>query len=555
MGARMEDSFTIIHKMSYSAFSSLFLFIILSLLSFSFSASAHIHDDIHGDFLRCLSHHLANSSTSFSKLIYTPNDPSYITVLNSTIQNPRYSTPSTPKPLVIVTPLRASHVQATVKCSKKLGLQIRTRSGGHDLEGRSYVAEVPFVIIDLRNLSSITIDAEEKTAWVQSGATIGELYLRISEKSGNLGFPAGICHTVGVGGHFSGGGYGGLMRKYGLAADNVLDAHLVNAEGEILDRKSMGEDLFWAIRGGGGASFGVVLDWKIKLVYVPSKVTIFTLNKSLKKNETKKLVHRWQYVANKFHEDLLVFIRFQTVNSTQGGNKKVTLQASFNSLYLGGIDRLLDLMQKDFPELGLARKDCSEVSWIESILLFAGFPSGVSPKALLDKTPLLAGFSPFKLKSDYVKKPIPENVLEGMWDRMYEVEVGMAFIQMFPYGARMSEISESEIPFPHRAGNVYHLSYFVSWNEEPKRHLSWIRRLYRSLTPYVSKNPRATYYNYRDLDIGINNNEGTISYEQASIWGTKYFKNNFERLVQVKTAVDPTNFFRNEQSIPPFSRQ
>ncbi|KAJ7015315.1 cannabidiolic acid synthase-like [Populus alba x Populus x berolinensis] len=72
------------------------------------------------------------------------------------------------------------------------------------------------------------------------------------------------------------------------------------------------------------------------------------------------------------------------------------------------------------------------------------------------------------------------------------------------------------------------------------------------MTPYVTKNPRQAYINYRDLDLGMNN-LGNTSYKQARIWGTKYFKNNFDRLVHVKTKVDPDNFFRNEQSIPPLS--
>jgi hypothetical protein len=70
------------------------------------------------------------------------------------------------------------------------------------------------------------------------------------------------------------------------------------------------------------------------------------------------------------------------------------------------------------------------------------------------------------------------------------------------------------------------------------------------MEPFVSKSPRSAYLNYRDLDIGVNNKIGYTSYKQASIWGVKYFNNNFKRLAQVKTKVDPQNFFRNEQSIP-----
>ncbi|MBA0806415.1 hypothetical protein Gohar_005869, partial [Gossypium harknessii] len=190
----------------------------------------------------------------------------------------RLSTPSTPTPLVIITPLHASHIQATVHCCKKHGLQLRIRSGGHDFEGLSYTTtyEVPFVVIDLLNLRSVRINVEKGTAWVESGATVGELYYEIAKRSRTLAFPAGIGHTVGVGGHLSGGGFGLLFRKYGLAADNVIDARLIDVKERILDRKSMGEDLFWAIRGGGGGSFGVVLAWKLKLVAVPAIVTVFT---------------------------------------------------------------------------------------------------------------------------------------------------------------------------------------------------------------------------------------------------------------------------------------
>ncbi|MFQ6638934.1 hypothetical protein Gotur_015115 [Gossypium turneri] len=127
--------------------------------------------------------------------------------------------------------MQESHVQATVICAKSQGLQIRIGSGGHDYEGLSYVSEIPFVVLDMFNLRSVTID-----------------------KTVSYGFPAGAYPTLGVGEHFSGGGYGNLMRKYGLAVDNIFDARLVDVNGTILNRESMGEDLFWATRGGGGVA-------------------------------------------------------------------------------------------------------------------------------------------------------------------------------------------------------------------------------------------------------------------------------------------------------------
>ena len=70
------------------------------------------------------------------------------------------------------------------------------------------------------------------------------------------------------------------------------------------------------------------------------------------------------------------------------------------------------------------------------------------------------------------------------------------------------------------------------------------------MTPFVSKNPREAYVNFRDLDLGDGHGCGS-SYLEASKWGRKYFKGNFRRLALLKGVVDPNNFFCNEQSIPP----
>ncbi|KAL2474835.1 FAD-binding Berberine family protein [Abeliophyllum distichum] len=491
--------------------SSLLFILLFVIFSCSWTVSSHEHDE----FLLCMPLQ-SNNHSSISNIVYTPKNSSYLSILNFSIQNLRFESVTTPKPLVIITPLHESQIQPVIYCAKENGIQIRVRSGGHDYEGLSYTSQVPFVIIDLVNLREINVDVEKKTAWIQAGARLGELYYRIAEKSRTLGFPGGVCPTVGAGGHISGGGYGTLIRKYGLAADHVIDARIIDVNGRILDRKSM------------------------------EKVTVFTIAKTLEQNAT-NIVHRWQYIAHKLDKDLAVRVFISRVNSSQVGKK--TIQASFQSLFLGGVDRLLPLMQQSFPELGLQREDCTEMSWIESALYIYGLPVG-SLEVLLNRTQ--ANVRHFKAKVDYVQKPISKNGLEGIWKRFFEEEAAEAEMLFVPYGGRMDEVSESAIPFPHRAGNLYQIHYMVNWDEEEasERYINWIRRLYSYMASYVSKFPRAAYINYRDLDIGVNN-KGNTSYAKATIWGRKYFKNNFQRLVQVKTMVDPTNFFRNEQSIPP----
>lgn len=524
-------------------------FSLVSLLPFiSFPASSQNLEN----FLQCLSLQFPNSS-SITNVTYTQQNSSYESVLEAAIRNRRFNTPSTPKPIVIVTPLLESHIQATIHCSKEHGMNFRIRSGGHDYEGLSYVSsETPFVILDLVNFRSVEIDVGNGTAWVQSGATIGELYNTISKASSTLGYTAGVWSTVGVGGHFSGGGYGWLTRKYGLASDNVIDARLIDVNGRILDRKSMGEDLFWAIRGGGGASLGVILAWKINLVSVPETVTVFRVPRTLEQNAT-SLVHRWQYVADKMDENLTVRIFLRRVNSSQGGNG-TTVEAAFTSLYLGGIDTLLPLMQQSFPELGLVRENCTEMSWIQSVLNFGGFSINQSVDVLLNRSSVVDNLY-FKGKSDFVTEPISLSGIEMILTRFNEQpQLESSEVSFNPYGGRMSEISVSETPFPYRNGTTYNLHYSVSWQEEGtsalNRHMNWIRDFYGFMAPYVTQNPRSAYLNYRDLDIGVNNGGNSTSYEQASVWGLKYFGVNFERLARVKTAVDPGNFFRDEQSIP-----
>ncbi|KAG5601731.1 hypothetical protein H5410_033101 [Solanum commersonii] len=165
-------------------------------------------------------------------------------------------------------------------------MHVRARSAGRDYEGVSYVSEVPFVIVDLINLRTMNIDVNDKSA-----STIGKLYYRIGEKSKTLGFPAGVCPTVGVGGHFSGAGYCTMMRKYGLSSDSIVDARLIYANGTILDR-------------------------------------------TLEQNAT-KLIHKWQNVAPRFHEDLFIRIIINSLNSSdQGGNNKLTYIFSFIQLLI-----------------------------------------------------------------------------------------------------------------------------------------------------------------------------------------------------------------------------
>ncbi|XP_047172471.1 berberine bridge enzyme-like 21 [Vigna umbellata] len=523
---------------------------LLLTLSTSLAAPSS-NPSLYDNFLRCLTQQ-TKSSTPLSNIVFPQNNPAFPTVLENYIRNSRFNNSQTPKPLLIVTPLQESHVQGAVICAKAANVQIKIRSGGHDYEGISYVSQKPFIILDMFNLRAIKVDITNQVAVVQAGATLGELYYGIWKNSNVHGFPAGVCPTVGVGGTVSGAGYGNMLRKYGLSVDNVIDAQIVDVKGNLLNRKSMGEDLFWAIRGGGGASFGVVISYTFKLVPVPETVTIFRVEKTLETNVTATdLVVQWQQVAPTTDDRLFMRLLLQPVSSEVVKGKK-TMRATVVALFLGGAGEVVSILGKEFPLLGLKKEDCMEVRWIDSVLWWdddESLKNGEKPETLLNRNLNSGGF--LKRKSDYVEKAISRDGLVSIFKKMIELgKVGLVFN---PYGGKMSEIPSDATPFPHRKGNLFKIQYSVNWKDPSagadQNFTNQAKMLYSYMTPFVSQNPRRAYLNYRDIDIGVNN-FGKNSFEEGEVYGRKFFNQNFDRLVNIKTKVDPQNFFRNEQSIP-----
>lgn len=514
---------------------------------------------LHESFLRCVAR-LSPATADPSRLVHAPADASYPSLLNSTIQNLRFASPRTPRPSLLLTPSTVAEVQASVACCRAHGLTVRTRSGGHDYEGLSYRALRSvgggrgFAVVDVAAIRAVRVDAARRVARAQPGATLGELYYAVTEGSGGgLGFPAGICPTVCVGGHLSGGGFGPMMRKHGLAADNVVDAEVVDAEGRLLDRAAMGEGLFWAIRGGGGGSFGIVVSWTVRLVAVPSVVSVFTVRQLLRRDEDKqamvRLLTKWQLVAHALPDDLFVKVAIEPKVDEDNGERRPLVV--FKSMFLGNCSGMIAQMDKHLPELDIKSSDCREMNWLQSMLYFYGYTNGQPAEVLLDRT--LQPKDYYKFKLDYLTSPIPASGLTGLLTKIVEDKGGS--IDIDPQGGRMSEIPESDTPYAHRRGYLYNLQYCVKWGGDrnvsyEEKHLGWIRGVHEFMTPYVSKRPRAAYINFRDLDLGQNVEDYT-SYEKAMVWGEKYFRGNFRRLAMVKGEMDPEQVFWSEQSIPP----
>lgn len=529
----------------------LFMFIIIIIITPSQSTPTL-------NFISCLNQYNVNNFTLFPNI---QNDHSeeanynYYELLNFSIQNLRFTDSSVPKPVAIILPESIDQLANSVLCCRNESMELRVRCGGHSYEGTSSFSSdgASFVILDMSNLNKISVDLESETAWVQGGATLGEAYSAISEASNTHGFSAGSCPTVGVGGHIGGGGFGLLSRKYGLAADNVVDALLMDANGRLLNREAMGEDVFWAIRGGGGGVWGIVYAWKIKLLQVPRVVSGFVLSRPGSKQHVAKLVNKWQHVAPNLTDD---FYLSCFIGAGLPETKSIGLSATFKGFYLGPKHEALTILNNFFPELRVSEKDGKEMSWIESILFFSGLSNGSTISDLKNRYNQDKNY--FKAKSDYVRTPISVTGIRTALEILDKEPKG--YVIFDPYGGIMHKIGSEEIAFPHRNGNLFTIQYIVAWygedNDKSNGYIDWIRAFYNAMTPFVSWGPRAAYINYMDIDLGemelINSSfPSKDAVEIARVWGEKYFLKNYDRLVKAKTIIDPNNIFSNQQGIPP----
>ena len=152
-------------------------------------------------------------------------------------------------------------VVAAVRFARDHDLEIAVRGGGHNVAGTAVCDGG--VVIDLSAMRAVLVDPAGRTAWVQGGALWGDVDHETQVHG--LATTGGIIGHTGVAGLTLGGGIGFLMRRHGLAIDNLLGAEMVNAEGSVIQASAHEHpDLFWALRGGGG-NFGVVTSFRFAL--------------------------------------------------------------------------------------------------------------------------------------------------------------------------------------------------------------------------------------------------------------------------------------------------
>lgn len=191
----------------------------------------------------------------FTGRVVLPQDPDYDEsrqVFNGMIDK---------RPRVIAQCGSVEDVSRAINYARENGLEIGVRGGGHGVTGAALAEDG--LVIDLRRMNSVTVDPQAQTAVVEGGATMSNLD-RATEPFG-LAVTGGRASTTGVGGFTLGGGSGWLERKFGLLCDNLVEAKLVTADGQVVTASEKeNPELFWALHGGGG-NFGVATSFTFQL--------------------------------------------------------------------------------------------------------------------------------------------------------------------------------------------------------------------------------------------------------------------------------------------------
>lgn len=165
------------------------------------------------------------------------------------------------RPAAVVRCANPADVAAVLAFTRRFTLAVVPRGGGHSYIGASTLSGG--VVLDTGPMAAVTHDAASGTATVGAGARLVDVYREL-DRSG-LAVPAGSCPTVGIAGQTQGGGQGVVARAQGLTCDTVTGLTVVTADGRVREVDAAREpDLFWALRGGGGGTFGVVTSFRVK---------------------------------------------------------------------------------------------------------------------------------------------------------------------------------------------------------------------------------------------------------------------------------------------------
>lgn len=421
------------------------------------------------------------------------------------------------KPAAIVQCANTADVIKTVNFARDNDLILAVKGGGHNVAGNAMCDGG--IVADLSNMRKVTVDTAAKTAKVDGGCLLSDLDKETQEYG--LVVPGGIVSHTGVAGLTLGGGFGWTSRKFGFSIDNLVSAEIVTANGDVLTAsESENDDLFWAIRGGGG-NFGVVTSFKFRAYEAGPDVFSGIVVQPW--DNAKKYIQFHREFVRTLPDDMTLFMVLRQAPPLPFLPKEIH----------GKLVVIVPFLCLGEPERGQ--------ELIKPLLEFEG------------KLGEAVGINPFlewqtgfdELNAHGARNYWKSHHLTGLTDGF--IEVIMEAAENFPsplcdffiahWEGAPSRVDEHATAYAHRKvpfGINMHTRWMNSADDD--KCITWVRDVYEKTLPFAN----GVYVNF-------------LSQEDESRVKDAYSEDGWRKLVQIKNKYDPGNLFRMNQNIRPIN--
>lgn len=407
------------------------------------------------------------------------------------------------RPAFIARCINVQDVIQAVNFARKHQLLVSVKSGGHNVSGNAVNDDG--LMIDLSLMRSVTVNAVSQTADVETGATWGDFDTATQQHG--LASTGGLISTTGVAGLTLGGGVGWLVRKHGMACDNLIEADIVTADGRLLTASiEENTELFWGIRGGGG-NFGVVTRMKFQLHKLGMVVGGMIIHP---RSEAKAALQFFREFMKTAPETLTLYT---ALLHSQDGLPVV----AFMGCYSGDPEQAERVLKPLF-EFGTPIANLMQPMPYTTLqtMLDAPFPHG----------------NRYYWKSGFLRE-LSDEAIDTIIAHGETVTSPLTPIILEMYGGAASREPQGGTSYPHRQ-TEFDLVIISNWvnSEEDHKHITWTRNFFEAMQSFTSNK---VYVNL----LGV---EGQDRVREA-------YGENYNRLLDLKDAYDPINLFSMNQNI------
>lgn len=426
------------------------------------------------------------------------------------------------EPEAVVSCANPHDVAETLAFVRRHGLALGVRAGGHSFAGLSTTSGA---LVDVGPMRSVSVSGGLVT--VGAGATLGEVYGALGERG--LAIPGGTCPPVGVCGLTLGGGLGILGRTYGVLSDSLAAAEIVLADGrQVVCDDGHEEELFWALRGAGAGSFGVVTS----LVYRPVPAPEATnLHLSWPFSDAAALIDAWQVWAPDGPDGLAASLKVTAIGDAEPPSVDVY------AAVLDGDDEAEDLLGDLVTRVGAdpGSSSSERLSFEGTRRYWAALGEELAGDGLEPAPP-----EPVWLfaKSEFFRRTLPAEAVAALLDAFVrDRAVGETReLDFMPWAGAYNRVPGGATAFVHREER-FQLKHAVTVaagaSAEARRTArAQVGRSWGSVHPWGSGR---VFQNFADPDL--------------EDWAEAYYGPNLGRLMQVKGRYDPENVFRSEQTL------